>query len=156
MIPQSEDAARRWQRVTDHLAAIVREFPDAALDAPSACGGWTNRELLAHIATGYAVRIARLRAISAGEPPPCAPTDPQNDARAAALAGAPRRRISEELIAQRGVVAELIARLRPEHLRALVTLDGTLVGVRDMLLHMSAHDLAHAAELRPAPPAFVS
>lgn len=57
--PAVQAAMREWQSVTDDLvAAVLLDLP-ARLDLPSACGDWTNRQLLVHMATGYGVRIAQ-------------------------------------------------------------------------------------------------
>ncbi len=60
--PEVQEAMREWQAVTDDFVALAQAFDLHQLDAPSACGDWTNRQLLVHMATGYGIRIAELQA----------------------------------------------------------------------------------------------
>jgi uncharacterized protein (TIGR03083 family) len=138
---------REWQAVTDDLAAIVRAFDPARWDAPSACGGWTNRQLLAHIATGYGVRLAALRAVVDGSVAPEIDADAANAGNVARLAGATIDDIIAELKHVRGRVLVLLSRLTAEHLDAQTTLGGGKP-LREALTSLSAHDLEHASELR--------
>lgn len=55
------EALADWERVTEEIAPAFVAFDQSRLDARSACGEWTNRQLMAHIATGYAVRAGWLR-----------------------------------------------------------------------------------------------
>src|SRR3990172_7996741 len=86
--PEVQAAMRAWQAATDDLVAIVRACDPARWDAPSACGGWTNRQLLTHIATGYGVRIAALEAAIGGTVSPEIDADEANAGNIARLAGA--------------------------------------------------------------------
>jgi hypothetical protein len=140
-------AMREWQAVTDDLVAIARAFDAARLDAASACGDWTNRQLLAHMATGYGVRIAALDAVVDGTTPLRIDADDANAGNVARLTGASVEEIVAEMIQVRERVLVLLGRLRAEHMAVATTLaDGRPLG--EALAVLNAHDLGHAAELR--------
>jgi hypothetical protein len=149
-------ALRAWQRETERLATIIEAFPEEALDDASACGDWTNRELLAHIATGYAARAAVLRALIAGGEAPT--EDETHAANISANISAQVRlldvqieEVAAELRRQRDGIARLLRALRNEHLDVITPLSGGDRPLREILDDLSDHDTAHAAELRPAP-----
>ena len=145
--PEVQTAMREWQAVTDDLAAVARDFDPALLDAPSACGNWTNRELLIHVATGYGVRIAALQAVVDGTAAPQIEADAANATNVARLGGATGAQIAEEMAHVRGSVLVLVSRLSSEHLNATTALAGGKP-LREVLASLNAHDLEHAAELR--------
>jgi Mycothiol maleylpyruvate isomerase N-terminal domain len=145
--PDVQAAMREWQAVTDDLVAIARAFGPARLDAGSACGGWTNRELLIHMATGYGVRIAALQAVVEGTPARHGNADDANAGNIARLSYAGVEDIVAEMMQVRGRVLVLLGRLRAEHMSAITALaEGRPLG--EALASLNAHDLAHAAELR--------
>jgi hypothetical protein len=145
--PDVQAAMREWQAVTDDLVAIARAFDPARLDAGSACGGWTNRELLVHLATGYGVRIAALQAALDGAQALPMNADDANASNVSRLRGAPVGDIVAEMIQARGRVLVLLARLRAEHMDTITVLaDGRPLA--EALTSLNAHDLVHAAELR--------
>jgi hypothetical protein len=138
---------REWQAVTDDLAAIARAFDPARLDAASACGGWTNRQLLVHIATGYGVRIAALEAIVDGTQALQIDAEDANADNIVRLGGARIEDIVSEMRQVRGRVLVLLGRLRAEHMGTITALaDGRPLA--EALISLNAHDLEHAAELR--------
>jgi Mycothiol maleylpyruvate isomerase N-terminal domain len=140
-------AMREWQALSDDLVTLVRTFDTAKLDAPSACGDWTNRQLLVHMATGYGVRIAALQsAIDRSSPPPI-DADEANAGNVARLSGAAGDEIIAEMVQVRGRVLELLSKLKTEHLSATTALGGG-GPLADALAGLNAHDLEHAAELR--------
>ena len=145
--PEVLAAMRAWQAVTDDLANIARAFDPSRLDAPSACGGWTNRQLLAHLATGYGVRIAALQAVVDGTNAPPIDADEANAGNVARLEDAPTEAIIADMVQVRGRVLVLLSRLKPEHSGVTTTL-GEGKPLREALAGLSAHDLGHAAELR--------
>jgi len=145
-------ALARWRAATAYLAALTRRFDPAALDWPSACGDWINRQLLAHIATGYAMRRNWLRAALLGEPLiPRAAGDAANAERVAALASASRRVIAETLIANRAGIESLLAQLTEPMLDLAIERSHARGTLREALGDLTNHDLDHAAELRPLP-----
>ena len=140
-------ALREWQAVTDDLVAIARGFDPARLDGASGCGSWTNRQLLAHMATGYGVRIAALRAAVEGAPGPEIDAGEANAANMARLGWAPLHEIAAAMMQVRGRVLVLLGQLGPEHLAVRTALaGGSELG--QALSSLNAHDLEHAAELR--------
>ena len=145
--PEVQTAMREWQAVTDDLVTIARAFARLRLDAPSACGGWTNRQLLVHLATGYGVRIAALRAAVESTPVPTIDADAANARNVERLAGAAVEEIIGELVQVRGRVLVLLSRLASEHLDATTALGGGKA-LREALASLSQHDLKHAAEMR--------
>jgi hypothetical protein len=144
--PEVRSAMREWQAVTDDLVTITNGSDPARLDAPSACGNWTNRQLLIHMATGYGVRIAALQAVVDGTTAAEIDADAANARNVARLANATGAQIAAEMAQVRGRVLVLLSRLSTEHLSATTMLaDGKPLG--EALASLSAHDLEHAAEL---------
>ena len=153
--PRLAPVIERWQRVTDYLVAIAQGVEPSRWSNPSPYPGWTYRDLLAHLATGYTVRLAQLRGLlDKGQ------LGPQPDADAANAENIARHRKSspealvEEMVRQRSEVRRLLGLLRPEHLemrtfvhrRGQAPEDGPFL---EALQHWHEHDLAHAAELAP-------
>ena len=146
-LPEVLAAMRDWRAVTDDLASITSNFDPEKLSAPSACGHWTNRQLLAHLATGYGVRIAALQAAIASGRAPDIDVDAANAANVERLADAPSETMVAELLRVRGRVLDLLSKLRFEHLDASTSLGGGRT-LRDALSGLSGHDLEHLTELR--------
>jgi hypothetical protein len=139
-----------WQRVTDAIARLARSIPSERWDAPSACDGWKNKQLLVHLATGYAVRIETLRAeIERREPAPIDP-DAANARQVEQLGASSIEEIITVLIETRGTVAELAGALDPHRLDAVIPHAGGSVVIGDLLRALDTHDLEHAAQLRLA------
>ncbi len=145
--PEVQEAMREWQAVTDDFVALAQAFDVHQLDAPSACGDWTNRQLLVHMATGYGVRIAELQAVIDGVGASQIDADAANQRNVDRLSGAPVDEIVLEMAQVRGRVLALLSRLTVKHLDARTRLaDG--VPLREALAGLNAHDLEHTAELR--------
>lgn len=145
--PEVQTAMREWQAVTDDLVAIASGFDPSLIDTLSACGDWTNRQLLIHMATGYGVRIAALQAVVEGTPATQIGADAANAANVARLAGAAGAQIAAEMAQVRGRVLVLLSRLSTEDLADTTTVAGGKP-LGEALASLSAHDLEHAAELR--------
>lgn len=95
MLPDLEPVAGGWSEITSELLALVRAFPSQAWGGASASEGWTNKQLLIHLATGYGVRIARLERALAGIDAP----DPDfNELNARAIAFWQDREIDEIVV----------------------------------------------------------
>jgi len=153
--PPLATVIERWQRVTDYLVAIARGVEPSRWRDPSPYPDWTYKDLLAHLATGYTVRLGQLRdLLEKGE------LGPEPDADAANAENIVRHRESspealvEEMVRQRSEVRRLMGLLRPEHLavrtaarrRGQATQDGSFL---EALQHWHEHDLEHAADLAP-------
>ncbi|MBI5290051.1 MAG: DinB family protein [Chloroflexi bacterium] len=144
------EARAAWNHATQDLLRIAREFA-GEWDGASANAGWTNRQLLAHLATGYVVRLATLHGVLSGEP--SAPEIDLEAANAANVARAEALSIDEivgEMERVRAEVASLLQRLTPDHLEVRTQLAGG-APLRDALPLLSEHDLEHARELRATP-----
>ena len=153
MMPLNEDVTRNardsWGAATAHLIAAVRAFP-GNWDAPSDCGDWTDRQLLAHLATGYVVRLAVLRAAVDAHPmPPPVDVDDANDENVRAFASMSIDAIAGRILAVRREVRALLGRIAPGHLDLQTPLEAG--SVRQALPVLSRHDLEHLAQLRLSP-----
>ena len=153
--PPLATVIERWQRVTDHLVAIARGVEPSRWRDPSPYPGWTYKDLLVHLATGYHLRLPRLRSLlETGR------FGPEPDADAANAENIARHRESspealvEEMVRQRSEVRRLMGLLRREHLEARTAVhrrgqapqyDSFL----EALQHLHEHDLEHAADLAP-------
>jgi len=155
MDPHVAPIANRWEQVTEYLLAVVRACDANSWAKASPYPGWTYKDLLVHLATGYTVRLGQLRGlVEKGE------LGAQPDADAANAENIARHRESspealvEEMVRQRSEVRRLMGLLRPEHMEAR-----TLVHRRgqppqygsflEALQHLHEHDLEHAAKLAP-------
>jgi hypothetical protein len=137
-----------WERATEELVAAARALDAAAWDRPSACGDWSNRELLVHLATGYGVRMETLRAVIEAREPAARHLEDLNTPLVASHAGASVAENIEEMMAVRGEMAELMRRLPPDAPSREVSHAGRRVVLGELLAQLSAHDFAHAVELR--------
>jgi len=145
--------AQRWQRVTDYLVAVARGVEPSRWGDPSPYPGWAYKDLLAHLATGYSVRLARLRSLlemgQLGQ-------DPDADAANAEAIGQHRESspeaIVEEMVRQRSEMRRLLGLLRPEHLEVRTNVHRWGQPPRqgpflEALQHWHEHDLEHAVDL---------
>lgn len=151
MIPEAEAAARQWRDVTRELSSLAASMPPERWESPSACGSWTNKELLAHMATGYVVRVEWLQAALAGRTAVIQPDiDAVNERNIAAWRREPVEAILAQLQATRSRVLRLLEQLQPQHLDVEFNRDGRSTSLRDLLVTFSVHDLEHAAQLLEA------
>jgi DinB superfamily len=137
-----------WDRVTAELVAAARALDAAAWERPSACGDWSNRELLVHLATGYGVRMETLRAVIEAREPAPRHLEDLNTPLVASHAGASVESLIDEMIAVRGEMADLVRALPPDALSREVSHAGRRVVLGELLADLSAHDREHAGELR--------
>ncbi len=152
MLPQLEPAAESWQRVTDYLVQLARAVEPDRWSEPSPNRGWTNKDLLAHLASGYAVRIAHLESfVATGRPAPSFDVEATNDERVAERQDAPVEELIDEMTAVRERILGLMGQLKEEHLSVETEIAGWPQGrgpFGEYLKEMSRHDLEHAAELQ--------
>jgi uncharacterized protein (TIGR03083 family) len=155
MEPRVRPIVERWQRVTDYLVAIARGAEPSRWSNPSPYPGWTYKDLLAHLATGYTVRLGQLRdLLEKGQPGPEPDADAANAENIARHRESSPEALVEEMVRQRSEVRRLMGLLRPEHLEVRAAVhrpgqppqDGPFL---EALQHWHEHDLAHAAELAP-------
>lgn len=151
MLPQLEPAAERWQRVTGYLVQVARAVELKEWGEPSPYPEWSNKDLLAHLATGYAVRIAHLESlIATGRPAASFDVEATNEERVSERHETPVQDLIEEMIAVRGRILGLMGQLREEHLVVETEVAGWPQGrgpFGEYVKEMSRHDLEHAAEL---------
>jgi uncharacterized damage-inducible protein DinB len=151
VIPEVEVATRRWRDVTSELTSLVARVPQERWDGPSACGSWTNRDLLSHLATGYIARIEWLETAIAGrgavKP---RDIDAVNERNVAAWHLAPVEAIVAELVATRARVLHLLEQLEAGHLDAVFNREGRDTRLADLLTTFSVHDVDHAEQLAQA------
>jgi hypothetical protein len=129
---------------------------DAALwERPSGVPGWSNRGLLAHIATGDWVLQLELRhIIERGSVAPWPNVDAGNDERLRERRQSTVAALLEEYLSMRHESLLLLAGLRLEHLRLpMVFWWDPAAGERtvlDYVLMFERHEGAHVEQLRPA------
>jgi len=155
MDPHVAPIAERWDEVTAYLVDVAQVAGVEGWNRTSPYPGWTYKDLLTHLATGYTIRLARLRSlVEKGE------LGAEPDADAANAENIARHRKSspealvEEMVQQRSEVRRLLGLLRREHLevrtlvhrRGQAPEDGPFL---EALQHWHEHDLAHAADLAP-------
>jgi hypothetical protein len=141
-------AVAAWDRVTEELVAAARALDAAAWERPSACGDWSNRELLVHLATGYGVRMETLQAVIDGREPAARHLEDLNTPLVASHATARVDEIIDEMMAVRGRMAELMRALPPDALSREVSHAGRRVVLGELMAGLSEHDVGHAGELR--------
>lgn len=151
MIPGAEAAAGQWRDVTQEMLSLVARMSPDRWDERSACGSWTNRELLAHLATGYVVRAEWLEAALGGRNAVVPPDiDAVNERNVAAWRLAPIDAVVAEMLATRARILQLLEQLERRHLDIELERDGRPARLADLLATFSSHDLEHAAQLREA------
>jgi uncharacterized protein (TIGR03083 family) len=55
------DAADRYARLADGFLDRIRATPDDRWDAPGPCGGWTARDVVAHVINGHRRVVTAVR-----------------------------------------------------------------------------------------------
>jgi hypothetical protein len=152
MLPQLEPAAERWQRVTEYLVTLARAVDPPKWHETSLYPGWSNKDLLAHLASGYAVRIAHLESlIATGCPAASFDVVATNEERVSERRETPVEQLIEEMIAVRDRILGLMGQLREENLVVETEVAGWPKGrgpFGEYVKEMSRHDLEHAAELQ--------
>ncbi len=124
-------------------------------ERPSNVPGWSNRGLLAHIATGDWVLQLQLRHIMEhGRVAPWPDVDAGNDERLRERRQSTVASLLEEYLSMRHQTMLLLADLRPEHLRLPITYWWDPAAgertVLDYVLMFHRHEHAHREQLRPA------
>jgi len=147
--------AERWDEVTEHLADVAHAVDRDKWGEPSPYPGWTYKDLLAHLATGFSIRLARLRSLlETGQPGPEPDADAANAENIARHRESSPEALVEEMVRQRSEVRRLLGLLRPEHLEVRTNVHRWGQPPRqgpflEALQHWHEHDLAHAADLSP-------
>jgi uncharacterized protein (TIGR03083 family) len=140
-----------WQRDTATILAAVRDLDAAVWQLPSANPGWSNKDILVHLATGYVQRLTLLEGIVArGAVGPLPDADHANAARIAEHRDTPVEQLIALLIATRAEVLALLRQVPDEQLALTVPVNGRAVRLGDYVRDLSRHDLDHLSDLLPA------
>jgi len=151
MRAERQQAIESWNRATEALLAVVRGVPASQWSVASRNAGWSNKDVLAHLATGYVVRLALLQSVVETGRPGIAPDAGAANTRHIEA----RRRVSvdelvAELVTTRAQVLALLRQLSDEALDLEVNDGGGVTRLGNDLLTLSQHDLDHAAGLQYA------
>jgi uncharacterized protein (TIGR03083 family) len=150
-LPDTARALETWDQATEQLLSIIQSINPARWSAPGPYPGWTNKDVLIHLATGYAVRIAVLSGIvERGFPNEPPNADDANAARKAEHNDTSVTDLIAILRSSRAQVRDLIAGLRPEHLTVMIGPPQERRPLAEVLPTLSVHDLEHAADLQRA------
>lgn len=153
------------QFLPDLREAVDALSPDAALyviysvdptkwELPSVVPGWSNRELLAHLATGDWVFQSHLRRlIEDGRPADWPDVDAGNAERLVERRFTTVATLVEEFLSMRHETMLLLSRIRTEHLRVPIAMrwrpDIKRPTVREYLQQFWMHERMHVGQLRP-------
>jgi mycothiol maleylpyruvate isomerase-like protein/DinB family protein len=124
-------------------------------ERPSTVPGWSDRGLLAHIATGdWVLRLQLRHIMEHGCVAPWPDVDAGNAERLRDRAQSTTAALLEEYLSMRHQTMLLLAELRPEHLRLPITFWWDPAAgertVLDYVLMFERHERAHREQLRPA------
>ncbi len=134
---------------------VVYSVDPVLWERPSAVPGWSNRDLLAHIATGDWVLQLQLRHIMEhGSVAPWPDVDAGNAERLRERRQSTTGALTEEYLSMRHQTMLLLADLRPGHLQLPITYWWDEAAgerrVLDYVLMFERHERAHREQLRPA------
>jgi len=130
-------------------------FPEAAWDTPGACGVWSVKDIIAHLASYEEVLVDILNSVTRGGPTPAldAFTEPGgqfNDIEVERRKGKTVREVLAEFNDAHAQVMSLIAKIAPETLRQNGTLPwyGMDYSLDDVLVYMYyGHKREHSAQV---------
>jgi len=135
---------------------VIYSVDPTCWERPSSLPGWSFRDLLAHIATGDWVLQSHLRSVlERGAPASWPDVAAGNAARIEARRFSTWEKLTDEFLSARHETMLLLSHLRPEHLRAPITMrwlpeDRREGAMLDYLLAFPDHDRAHREQLRAA------
>ena len=147
-----EPIAEAQRAARAEVAEVARSLPADAWERPSANGGWTYKDLLAHMAGDTDKNVHRaLRMVLAGrrvDPAIFEDIDAQNARDIEARRERPVEQLLAEIEADGADLEELLAQLKDEdENRRQPGIDATL---GDALRSVSGHHARHLEELRTA------
>lgn len=133
----------------------IEEFPETAWETPEACGVWSVKDIIAHLASYEEVLVDILAGFSGRQPTPCLDRFIElgsrfNDAEVEKRRGRTVREILDEFNDAHAQVMELAARIRPEVFRQAGTLPwyGMEYALDDVLVYMYyGHKREHSAQI---------
>ncbi len=154
-LPEVEGTFRAMFRYREGLLRAIYSVDDRAWDEPSPDPGWTNKDLLAHVASNELRVHVRLRGLlgeaTEDERAAVDDVDGWNQRQVEARRHLGVRQLVDEMAASRYQTLLILARVGPDHLRRPVALSGgrtcSLVEYIDMF---TAHESLHAGQLVPA------
>lgn len=155
-LPEIEEAFGVLSRGRDGLLRVVYSLAEEAWAEPAADNpGWTNKDVLAHLAANDLRAHARFRALlgegDAAEVEAVNRTDEWNQARVDERRDRTIRQLIDELAANRDQTMAFLARMKPEHISQPLALSrDRAVTIPDYLPMFREHESIHAGQLVPA------
>ncbi|HET6615202.1 MAG TPA: DinB family protein [Dehalococcoidia bacterium] len=154
-LPQVQPGVHALTTGTDDTLYVIYSVDPAAWELPSMLPEWTNRQLLAHIATGDWVLHTQLRHIVEGDAVAQWPNvDDGNAERIAERRFSNERALIDEYLSMRHETMLLLAQLKPKHLQLTMEFwweprpnEHTVL---DYVLMFAMHERRHRDQLRPA------
>lgn len=137
------------------VLGTLQEFPDVGQETPGACGVWSVKDIIAHLASYEQVLVDVLSAFTGGGPTPyldkfTAPGGQFNDSEVAVRQGKSMAEVLEEFNEAHGRVMELAAQISPETYRQNGTLPwyGSIYSLDDFLVYTYyGHKREHSAQI---------
>jgi len=137
------------------LLGTLDGLPEPTWETPGACGAWSTKDIVAHLASYELVLVDILTELSGGGPAPCLDRFREqgatfNDAEVARRAGSSPAEALEELNTAHRRAAALLARIPEAERRRPGTLPwyGAAYALDDLLVYMVyGHKREHAAQI---------
>jgi DinB superfamily len=137
------------------VLGTLKEFPEAGQETPGACGVWSVKDIIAHLASYERVLIDVLGAFTGGGATPyldnfTAPGGQFNDSEVAARKGKNMAEVLEELNSAHGHVMALAAQIPAETFRQNGTLPwyGSAYALDDFIVYTYyGHKREHSAQI---------
>jgi len=146
--PELRAILDRWERTGKDLVELVRSIDRACWALPGPYPGWTNRDLLTHLATGYSERLVMLTEVISGVALRDLPgTDARNSTFIESYRHINFKSLVTAMIRTRRTVRDLMKLLTTEQLERVVDWGSGPTSVGSILLDFSQHDLEHAQDL---------
>jgi hypothetical protein len=153
-IPELEDSIRLLVRGREGLLRAIYSVADDAWDERAVGEGqqWTNKDVLAHVATNDLRPQARFRGVMGqwdeDEQKRILQTNEWNEEMVSQARGKSVRETIDTMQANRHDTMVLISRLKPEHITATVRFaDGREVSIQNYVGFLGEHDSMHAGQL---------
>lgn len=155
-LPELDEAIRLLVRYREGLLRSVYSVADSAWSEP-AFGepGWSNKDILAHVASNDLRAHVRLQAVlgerDEAQLDAINQIDRWNQGQVDARSNSTIRDLVDELVAHRHQTLSLIARLEPSHLAVRMRLwDGREATIDQYITMVGEHEARHAGQLVPA------
>ena len=137
------------------VLGTLKEFPESGLEMPGACGVWSVKDIIGHLASYEQVLVDVLGAFTGGGATPyldkfTAPGGQFNDSEVAARKGKSIEEVLEEFNGAHGRVMELAAQIPAETFRQNGTLPwyGSEYALDDFIVYTYyGHKREHSAQI---------